>query len=320
MYNINWNILFTTSSGKKYQLNLLSELEINKSVDLLSDTATISLPASVMNKTLVIEDKIKKGDGISISLGYNGNLKEEFTGYINQIHPSDGSLTIDCQDELFILKKPVINKELKKVSVKQIVNYVLEHIPCALKLNCTLDIMYDKFVVHQATGYEILKKLQEEAKANIFIKDNSLHIHPPYIEKGGEVQYDFYRNIEKTNLTYKRKEGDNVQINVTTQTEDGKIHTSSAGISGGEQHNLTVSSISKNGIESIANNELDKHLFDGYEGSFTTWLVPHVSPTYTATIMDKNYPYKNGKYYVISVKTSISPSGGERVITLGKKL
>lgn len=70
----------------------------------------------------------------------------------------------------------------------------------------------------------------------------------------------------------------------------------------------------------IAENEYNNHIRDMYEGSLTGWLIPYVEPTYTAEILDKDYPYKNGKYYVKAVKTNFSKSGGVRTITPGIKL
>jgi hypothetical protein len=70
----------------------------------------------------------------------------------------------------------------------------------------------------------------------------------------------------------------------------------------------------------VANAALIKNSFDGYSGSFDGWLIPFIKPTYSARIEDADYPYKDGNYYVVSVKTNFSESGGVRTITPGIKL
>lgn len=61
-------------------------------------------------------------------------------------------------------------------------------------------------------------------------------------------------------------------------------------------------------------------MYDGYEGSFDGWLIPVVKPTDSAHVEDLDYPYKTGSYYVKSVITKLSSSGGVRTVKLGIRL
>ena len=65
MYNIDWNIEFTTD-GKKYKLGLLAEAEITASVDNLTDVAVIVLPETVINEPLAL--KISKKQRIETNI------------------------------------------------------------------------------------------------------------------------------------------------------------------------------------------------------------------------------------------------------------
>ena len=58
----------------------------------------------------------------------------------------------------------------------------------------------------------------------------------------------------------------------------------------------------------------------GYEGSITVWLIPFVKPTMAVHLHDKDLPDRDGKYYVIATETTYSRSGGQRKITLGRRL
>ena len=66
--------------------------------------------------------------------------------------------------------------------------------------------------------------------------------------------------------------------------------------------------------------ELKRRTFDGYDGSIDTWLIPECRAGDTAEIHDTDYPHKEGTYFVRSVTTEFSSSGGKRKIELGFRL
>lgn len=321
MYNLDWYIEFNTE-GKRTQLALLAECDIISSVDNLTDTAVIVLPEAVFNAPLNFENKIKRGTKVLIQLGYNGDLKTEFVGYINDIVNSDSSLKINCEDALFLFRVGVNDVELKPTSLPKIAQYLLDQIDSSFTLNCDYDIAYEKFTIHQATGYDVLKKLHDETRANIYFDtDNKiLHIHPPYIEKAGEIFYSMQKNIENSSLEFNNKLDAKVEVTIESTDLKGNVQKVVSGTTGGDKVTLKVGSMSKASMQRIADNEVIKRSAAGYEGSFDTWLIPFVKPTYSARIKDEEYPDRTAFYYVKSVNTNISEAGGKRTITPGLKL
>lgn len=321
MFRMDWNVEFD-NGGKKFKLGVLAECEIVSSVDNLADTATIVLPEAVMNKVLQIESKLSRGTSVLIELGYDGNLVNEFEGYIQDITTNDSTLKIVCEDALFLFRVGVPDIQLKPTSLKKIAQYLIDKIDPSFAVVCDYDISYEKFVIHQATGFDVLKKLQEETKANIYFdtKNKTLHIHAPYLEKGGIVRYSMQQNIEKSTLEYKRAIDKKVEVTVESTDIKGKVKSIAAGTTGGDKITLKVGPMSNVDMRKVADAALRKNNFDGYSGSFDGWLIPFVQPTYTAIIEDADYPYKDGSYYVVSVKTNFSESGGVRTITPGIKL
>ena len=55
-----------------YKLGMLDKVEIHKSVELLADTATITLPSAQYNIALDVESKLKRGDKVAIV--YNASV------------------------------------------------------------------------------------------------------------------------------------------------------------------------------------------------------------------------------------------------------
>ncbi len=321
MYKIDWSIKFITN-GEIYRLETVVSIEIESSVDNLVDTAVITLPEAVMNQVLNIGNIVKRGTKVIIQAGYDNNLETEFVGYVLDVVTNDSSLKIMCEDALFLFRKSVKDVELKPTSLPKIAQKLINEIDKNFKLVCDYNITYEKFVIHQATGYDVLKKLAEETKANIFFntEKKELHIHPPYIEKGGEVIYSMQQNIEKSSLEFKKALDRKFEVTVEKTNLKGKIESFTTGTTGGDKVTLKVGSVSTVDLKKIANAELIRRSADMYEGSFDGWLIPKVKPTFTAKIKDEDYSEKDGKYYVTAVATSISESGGKRTVKLGVKL
>lgn len=319
-YNLDWHITIGT-----YRLGMLDSVEIHKSVDLLAATCNIKLPGSVYNAALKIEDedgkpRIKRGDVVQVRFGYDKALRTEFKGFLKTISTDDGSIVLECEDDLFKMRIAVADREFVNTSVKAIAQYLIDETQTRLTVNSTLTIDYDKFVIHNATAYDVLKKLKDETKGNIYLANGELHIHPPYIEQAGEVKYSFQRNIEKSDLKYRRAEDKPLEIVVENVGANGQKKVVQFGNTGGDKITISGNGLSEQSMNVLARNEFERLHFDGYEGSITGWLIPYCEPSYSAWIEDNDYEYKNGVYYVVSVNTSISKEGGVRKVTLGRRL
>lgn len=321
-YNLDWEIKFKTGS-KVYNLGMLLECEIEKNVENLADVAVITLPETVLNQALKVKDKIGRGSEVTIKAGYDGNLKTEFIGFVRDI-TTDGSLKIHCEDALFLFRKGIKDKMLKPTSVKKIAEYVCSEIGEGYKVVVEGDLAYEKFVIYQANGYDVLMKLQEETHYNIYFdtEKKELHIHPPFIEKkdNGYVIYCMQKNIEKSSLEYKKAIDRKFELTIEKTKKDGTVITEKIGQSGGETKTVKVGTLDAQSIKMRAESEFKEFAVDKYEGSFDAWLIPYCEPTYSAKIVDFDYPEQSGIYYVKSTKVTISSSGGVRTITPGIKL
>lgn len=327
MYNMDWQITIERD-GKRLQLALLDSCEIHKSVDLLADTCTIKLPGYAQNKVITVsrtdttraEQKIKRGDKVIVKFGYNGQLRTEFEGYVLNITTDDADLVLNCEDDLFLMRKAVSNRQFKNTQVKAIAEYLVQQVGASLEVRCSLTVGYDKFVINQATAYDVLKKIQEELKANVYLRDGALHIHPPYTERHGRVRYSFQKNIEGSSLKYKTAEDKKVQVVVEGVGRDGKKVEVESGTTGGDKITLKGSGMSQAAMKALADAEWKRNVFNGYEGDVTSWLIPYAEPGYSAEISDEDFEYKNGWYFVKSVTTTFDSGGGARKVQLGIKV
>ena len=311
---------FEVKIGEFY-LGMVDSITIHKSVELLADTCEIVLPAARLNKALEVEEQIKRGDEVSVSIGYKEvGIKEEFKGYLQRISTDGGSIKLFCEDDLFQFRKDLPNEELKKISLSDLLSKVVKGIGKNYKVNCSYTWVYDKFVIRDATGYDILKKVQEECGADIYLKDGVLHIHPPGEVVGKERFYDFAVNIEEAELSFKRAEDKKVKVVVKAIMPDGKVKEIEVGSTGGEKVEVKCHASDTASMKARGEAEVKRRTFDGYDGSITTWLIPECNPGDTASIHDGDYTYKDGTYFVRSVTTEFSEGGGKRKVELGYRL
>lgn len=316
MYTMDYDI---TIGGCK--VGMLDSVEIHRSVELLADTATIKLPGAQYNAVLEVEDKISRGDAVSVKIGYTENgLKEEFKGWLQRIGTDGGDITLLCEDDLFTFRKELKNEVLQGVTLKELLEKVVEGIGASYTVSCSYEWTYSKFVINNATGYDVLKKVQEESGADIYLQGEVLHIHPPGEVVGQERLYDFAQNVEKVDLTYRKAEDKKIKVVVKALMPDGTVKEIEVGSTGGDKVEVKCATNDAASMKARGELELKRRNFDGYDGSIETWLIPDCVPGDTATLRDRDYPEKDGSYFVRSVTTTFGKDGGRRKVELGFRL
>ena len=304
-----------------YRLGLIDSVKIKKSVETLSDTADIVLPGVYVNRSLDIETKLKVGDEVIIKLGYLRELKTEFKGYLKSFKTDGSSVTLECEDAMYLFRKTSVkSREYKQVSLKQLLGDIAQQVGIS-RVDCDFEFTYEKYVTHNATALDVLKKIQDETKANVYIEDSTLHVHPKYsTSSGNRIVYDFSVNVESSNLKYRRKDQRDYQVEVESICPNGERMKVTMG-NGSEKRSIKIYGITdKQSLKARAEEQLKLIVYDGYDGDFTGWLIPYCQPTDTVSIIDTEAPERNGMYYVVGCDVEFSSSGGKRKITIGHKI
>ena len=323
-YEMYCNIIIENQIGRR--LHVIPEsLVITKSIKNLADRAQIIMPLYVFNKLLTENfEFIKRGNKIHIILGYTGvSIKTEFKGYIREVKHSE-SFIIECEDDLFVFRKSISNKQFKPADVKQIARYVCSQIDPEIEVICDYNLPYDKFTVYEATGLDVLMKIQEDTGADVFFlsKENELHIRAAYSVKPSDetVHFSPQYNVENVNLEYIDTPDKKVQIIIKGRGLNGKYREIQYGNMSGDKFEYTMNNMPNESMETRAKIEFERAMKPGYSGSIDTWLVPYVEPGYTIWYEDEDFPHEAGAYLVDSVETKFGRDGGRRTIQLGIKL
>jgi hypothetical protein len=78
--------------------------------------------------------------------------------------------------------------------------------------------------------------------------------------------------------------------------------------------------ISQATLKQLANEALEKLKYEGFRGSFTTFLQPWVKHGDAIKLIDSRIPDRNGVYLVRQVVANFSMAGGRQEITLDRKI
>jgi hypothetical protein len=316
MYVLNCQITITQSgTGKSLTLDFVNKIEIVKTRKALTNTATITLPRNLKILNGNINDIIKRGSKVDIKLGYDGNLRTEFTGYVARVD-AQTPFMIYCQDEMWLLKQNSFTKSFGKVKLRELIAYIYKG-----KIKCA-DVTLGSFVIKQQSTAQVLAELNKLSMQSYFFEDvlyvdfaGSLNTDLP-----NRVSYNFQKNIVSNDLVYSLKEDIKIKVKGISKYQNGKTETIIKGDTDGDERTLHYFELSKTELEKIVSAELDKLKVDGYKNSFTTFGIPYCDTGYIASLTDPEYPEHNGNYLVLSVVTEFGAEGFRRKIELERRL
>lgn len=288
------------------------DVTIESGFKMLTGTAEIRFPRNMRSfDKQRVNELFQKGDPVTVMLGYDGNEHEEFAGYVLQV--STGfPVTIKCEDEMYMLKRKTVSVSKRKCTLKQL----LSEIAAGYTIECD-DAEIGSVRYADMLVSEILDDIKQKLGFFSYFRGKTLVCGRTSIDGGERVKV----LIEKqANDTLKEKSIEKVYVRVESLQKNGKMlkldkgEKNSSGIII-KQPNLTEVEIKK-----IVNATYEKALAPGLDGELTLFGVPRLQHGMIADIESTLYPEKNGRYYIDSVKKTVSFAGGYRqVAKLGSK-
>lgn len=312
-----------------YVFNAVHGIEITKSVDDLSDTALIKLPTRFKirqnGEQKFTEEAIKVGDKVIITLAYEGKYSGvEFIGYVKKISPKI-PVEIQCEDAIWLLRRKNINKVWAKTSVKEIVQEVIKDTPVEMsRFMKNQDIPLDKWIIRNANGAQVLEAIRKDLAQTVFIDDEGkLYVGLQQLTNIGEtVVYDLNYNLVENNLEFKSKDERRIKIKYNYMNpKTNKKDSIEVGDPDGEQREYTTSVVSdKKQLEALANAEIKKLKYDGFDGDVVSFLIPLATRGMKAKLIDEEHLNREGNYFIKKVVTTFDTGGARRKVTLGTRL
>lgn len=309
-----------------YTFSSVNEVEITKSVEDLVDTAMIKLPTKFKIRSTgelkYIEEVIKPGEKVEITLAYEGKFeKVEFTGYVSKVSPKI-PMEIQCEDAMWLLRRKNITKAFGKTTLKELLNEVVAG--TGISLSDKIPAMgIDKFIIKNANGAQVLQKLKEDFAISAYLDDEGkLYAGLEQMNNIGQVAiYDLNYNLVSNDLEFKTDEEKKLKVRYTYIDKSNKKKQVEVGDHDGELRTFHTSVISDEAqLRKMAEAELRKNKYSGFEGSVKSFLIPFATRGMVAEIRDKEHENREGKYYIKKVVTSFGTSGARRTVTIGNKL
>lgn len=310
-----------------YEFTTVSSVEITKSVDELTDTAIITLPARFKvrqdEKYVETDEAIKVGDPVTITLGYERYYNGvEFRGYVSKVNPKI-PIEIHCEDATWLLKRKNINKAWNQpVQLKEILHEVVKDTSIKLAANVP-EMKIDKFIIQNANANQVLQTLKSDYGLSIYLNDNEeLYIGLQQLNNiHQEVAYDLNYNLVENNLEYKTEESRKIKVRYTYIDKENKKKTVEVGDPDGEIRTFHTSIISDEAkLKEMAKAELIRLKYEGFSGNVKSFLIPFATRGMTAKIINKLKPKQEGKYFINKVVTTFSDQGARRQSYITNKL
>lgn len=294
---------------------------IESSWQTLTDRAEIELPRKIKifdQPGKLIQDIIKKGDEVTIELGYDGRLETEFVGYVTEVKLGV-PIKLRCEDSFYLLKQKKVNKSWRNATLLDIVSDI---VPEGMKYE-VLDFNIGAYYAKNATAAIILEDLKNRYGMKPFFRDKVLYVGFAYpLDKWKSVKYDFSKNVKAKgkNLEYKRAEDVKFSVKGVSINAAGQKTIVEVGDPEGAERTLHYYNLTQAELKANVERDYKKLQYDGLRGSFDAFARPFAQHGDIAFVIDEDYPEYRGAYFIDKTKVAFGPSKGiERRVYLGSK-
>lgn len=309
----------------------VTEVEIESSWEMLTDTARMTVPRKLrfVKNGQVIRDIIsgtnplfKRGDAVSMNMGYTGQTAQRFQGYISNISPQN-PLVFDFQDAMYLLKQKTIKSYSESgLTLTQLLTDIVEDVP----VNITQEFTIGKYVIESATVAQVLDHLNKNYGVTSYIRNGQLYSGLAYQLKDvnqikiTDIDMEKFV-IDDSSLVYKRSDDERIKIRAISINPDNTRTEVEVGDSDGGVRTQYFYDVSQADLRRYAEERLEKFKYTGYSGSFETFINPIVRHGEAVRLTSVKRPDANGIYLVKRVITrSGAEIGGRQVIELDIKI
>lgn len=294
----------------------VNSIKFKQSRKDLIQRATILLP-NIKSK-VKLEDAVKVGQKVYISVGYDEFMFEEFSGYVSQIIPTR-PFRIEVEDEMWQHKYDVINKSWKSVKLAEVLQFLVPN----AEVNCQ-DITLTNFAITRVSTAKALEQIKDTYGLDVYYKRDKLYVGLAYLDgETRSVIYHLQKNcLEGKDLEFKRKEDVKIKIRAIGFTPENKkieVVYPNDNLETYEERTLTFYDKTEAELMAIAKERINDFIYDGYRGTIKSFGRPLAQHGMVADIRDDKYPEREAKVFIDSVNTTYSAKGFRRDIELGRR-
>lgn len=311
--------------SQTWEFIALNECVIVEDTGSLTDTCELLLPRNIQWEGYINENNkppIKRGDKITVKLGYDDELVTRFSGYVRSVDAKT-PISIKCEDGMFVLKsKKAIPKAFKNASLKEIITHLLQ----GTNIDFTLideDIMVGNWRITKPNVSEELQELKEKMMLSSYFRmidgKSVLYIGLAYpLDNRKKGVFVHSKNIISENFEYRDKKDIRVKVEAQSFDKKNKKITYEYGDDDGELIKIRIDGLTESELKKYAMQAIDRYKQSGFKGSFETFGVPEMSKCDMVEIhaSDGN----SGTYLIKKNEIKFGMSGYRQNIELGSPL
>lgn len=316
MYRLTAKI--TIDGGRRWQLEEVTAVEITRDTEKLTDECRITLPKKVKWDGEP-DIPVRRGDMVSVSLGYDGELQAAFSGYVRDVGFKT-PIVLVCEDEMFKLKQQPAQK-------KAYCNVDLETLLKDQGIGCEIRVFGEQrlgqYRVTADTVASLLGKLQQQGIRSFFRTEDG----QPVLYCGvlferetspSQVFATGLNIIDDQSLEQQQADTMRLRVKAVSLMPDNKKVKVEVGDADGELRVLHTYNKTESELKAWAEQEVKRLKRDGLTGSFKTFgyrLVDKLD-----VIGMKIDGEKKGCYQVKKNVIKYDTGGFRQEITLGYRV
>ncbi|EKT4516703.1 hypothetical protein AAIP55_000827 [Flavobacterium psychrophilum] len=309
--------------SQTWKFNALNNCTIVEDMATLTDTCELILPKRVdWQGAKHFELPIKRGDKITVKLGYDGNLKTRFVGYIRTVDAKK-PVKIMCEDGMFLLKTVETKKKgYKKVALKQLITDLLAGTGIDFLL-VDGDISLGSYRMLKDTVAEELNEMKSKYGLRAYFRtingQSKLYVGLGYpFDNRKKESFIYGQNLISEDFVYRIAEDVKIKVKAISIDDKNKRTEIETGDKDGELYTVYHDNIGVDELRKFAESELKRFKTTGFKGSFETFGEPFVNKCDIAHIeaSDNN----KGDFLIKKVEINFGINGYRQKIEIGQPL
>jgi hypothetical protein len=309
--------------AKTWRFNALNNCNIVEDTATLTDTCELLLPKKVdWEGSENFKLPIKRGDKITVKLGYDGVLTTRFVGFIRTID-SKNPIKITCEDGMFLLKTVEVKKKgYAKITLKQLITDLLAGTGIQFQL-IDDDIVLGPYRITKNTVAEELGEIKREFGLRAYFRTvggvSKLYVGFTYpLDSRKRENFIFGKNIISEDFVYRIAEDVRIKVKAISIDSKNKRTELTTGDKEGELFTVYKYNVGKDELKRYAESELIRFKTTGFKGGFETFGEPFVNKCDIAYIeaSDNN----KGSFLIKKVEVNFGMNGFRQKIEIGQPL
>jgi len=310
------------------------DVEMIQDIDTLTDTCKITIPRKLVwdGKYVGLGDDllgkqpiIKRGDKVVVQLGYDGNLKTRFIGYVKDVK-AGMPVTLICEDSMFLLKKGKLTFNFPGGDIRSLLDIIM---PAGITYKTPADksIVVPQFRFTNVSPAKVLEELKSRMGIYSYFRnvtsgnvtESVLYVGLAYWTDNRNTEtFQFGLNIiDPYELVYKNIEDIRLKAKaISWQRNNTRIETE-VGDEDGEQRTIYAYNLTLAELQVYAKAQLEKYKYTGYRGSLETFGEPAVEKNDIISLVGNQY-HPDGKYLVKEIRIKSGVGGYKQTISPGQ--